>query len=94
MFDIDSGEAPALQLCHCYFSLKSIIFVNHLHKNFYKVQKKLDDVFSSINLKDICNCYNIRNVQLLKSVIAFFISNIGNTFSSASMIKCLKNERR
>ncbi len=64
--------------------------------DFNESQKKqyLDDIFNSIILKDICNRYNIRDVQLLKSVIAFFISNIGNTFSSASMIKYLKNERR
>ena len=64
--------------------------------DFTEIQKKqyLDDIFNSIILKDICNRYKIRDVALLKSLIAFFISNIANTFSSSSLIKYLKNEKR
>ncbi len=64
--------------------------------NFSETQHKqyLDDIFNSIILKDITNRYKIRDVALLKSLITFFISNIGNTFSSASLIKYLKNEYR
>ena len=64
--------------------------------DFSESQQKqyLDDIFNSIILKDICNRYKIRDVSLLKSLIAFFISNIGNTFSSSSLIKYLKNEKR
>ncbi|MBQ6568036.1 MAG: ATP-binding protein, partial [Treponema sp.] len=63
---------------------------------FTEPQKKqyLDDIFNSIILKDICDRYKIRDVSLLKSLIVFFISNIGNTFSSSSLVKYLKNERR
>ncbi len=64
--------------------------------DFNETQKKqyLDDIFNSIILKDICDRYKIRDVSLLKSLIAFFIANIGNTFSSSSLIKYLKNEKR
>lgn len=64
--------------------------------NFNESQQKqyLDDIFNSIILKDICNRYKIRDVALLKSLITFFISNIGNSFSSSSLIKFLKNEKR
>ena len=64
--------------------------------DFNDTQKKqyLDDIFNSIILKDICNRYKIRDVALLKTLITFFISNIGNTFSSSSLIKYLKNEKR
>ena len=64
--------------------------------DFNDTQKKqyLDDIFNSIILKDICNRYKIRDVALLKSLITFFIANIGNTFSSSSLIKYLKNEKR
>lgn len=63
---------------------------------FTETQKKqyLDDIFNSIILKDICNRYKIRDVAFLKSLITFFISNIANTFSSSSLIKYLKNEKR
>ena len=64
--------------------------------DFNETQKKqyLDDIFNSIILKDICNRYKIRDVALLKTLITFFIANIGNTFSSSSLIKYLKNEKR
>ena len=64
--------------------------------DFNDTQKKqyLDDIFNSIILKDICNRYKIRDVALLKTLITFFIANIGNTFSSSSLIKYLKNEKR
>jgi len=64
--------------------------------DFNEAQKKqyLDDIFNSIILKDICDRYKIRDVSLLKSLITFFIANIGNTFSSSSLIKYLKNEKR
>lgn len=64
--------------------------------NFTEPQKKqyLDDIFNSIILKDICNRYKVRDVALLKSLITFFIANVGNTFSSSSLIKYLKNEKR
>ena len=64
--------------------------------NFSDSQKKqyLDDIFNSIILKDICDRYKTRDVALLKALITFFISNIANTFSSTSLIKYLKNEKR
>lgn len=64
--------------------------------DFNESQKKqyLDDIFNSIILKDICDRYKIRDIALLKSLITFFISNIANTFSSSSLIKYLKNEKR
>lgn len=64
--------------------------------DFSESQKKqyLDDIFNSIILKDICDRYKIRDVALLKSLITFFISNIANIFSSSSLIKYLKNEKR
>lgn len=54
----------------------------------------LGDIFNSIILKDITDRYKVRDVSLLKSLILFFISNIGNSFSSSSLIKFLKNEKR
>ncbi|MCR5125293.1 MAG: ATP-binding protein [Treponema sp.] len=64
--------------------------------DFTESQKKqyLDDIFNSIILKDICDRYKIRDIALLKALITFFISNIANTFSSSSLIKYLKNEKR
>lgn len=64
--------------------------------NLSEIQQKqyLDDIFNSIILKDISNRNKIRNISLLKSLITFFVSNVGNTFSFSSLVKYLKNERR
>lgn len=64
--------------------------------NLSEIQQKqyLDDIFNSIILKDISNRNKIRDISLLKSLITFFVSNVGNTFSSSSLVKYLKNEHR
>jgi uncharacterized protein len=54
----------------------------------------LNDLNSSIILKDIAMRYHIRDIDLLKRVIRFFILNIGNTFSAENIVKYLKNEKR
>jgi predicted AAA+ superfamily ATPase len=54
----------------------------------------LTDIYDSIILKDIISRYHIRDSDLLKRIIAFFIANTGNTFSAATMMRYLKSEQR
>ncbi len=54
----------------------------------------LSDIFDSIILKDIAQRNKVRDIDQLKRLILFFIANIGNTFSAASVVQYLKNERR
>lgn len=54
----------------------------------------LNDIYDSIILKDIATRNKIRDIELLKRIIRFFIANIGNTFSAANITKYLKNESR
>lgn len=54
----------------------------------------LEDVYSSIILKDIAQRNRVRDIEQLKRLLLYFISNIGNTFSSGSIMKYLKNEQR
>ncbi len=54
----------------------------------------LSDIFDSIILKDIAQRNRIRDIDQLKRLILFFIANVGNTFSSASVVQYLKNEKR
>ncbi|NDO18687.1 ATP-binding protein [Lachnospiraceae bacterium MD329] len=54
----------------------------------------LNDIYDSIILKDIATRNKIRDIELLKRIIQFFIANIGNTFSASSITKYLKNELR
>lgn len=54
----------------------------------------LVDLFNSVQLKDIVKRNKVRDVDLLERIIAYVIANIGTTFSAASLVKFLKNERR
>lgn len=54
----------------------------------------LSDIYDSIILKDIATRNKIRDIELLKRIIQFFISHIGNTFSAANISKYLKSEMR
>ena len=54
----------------------------------------LRDLFNSVELKDIVKRNNIRDVDMLERIIAYVTSNIGTTFSSTAISKCLKSEGR
>lgn len=54
----------------------------------------LEDVYSSIILKDIAQRNRVRDIEQLRRLLLYFISNIGNTFSAGSIMKYLKNEQR
>lgn len=54
----------------------------------------LSDIYDSIILKDIASRNKVRDIELLKRIIQFFVANIGNAFSAASITKYLKNELR
>lgn len=54
----------------------------------------LRDLFNSVQLKDIVKRNKIRDVDLLERIIAYFMANVGNSFSATSLAKFLKNEQR
>lgn len=54
----------------------------------------LGDIFDSIILKDISRRNKVRDIDQLKRLILYFVANIGNTFSAASIVRYLKNEKR
>lgn len=56
--------------------------------------KYLQDVYSTIMLKDIIQRNNIRNVDLLERIIQYVLANVGHTFSSNSLAKYFKSEYR
>lgn len=54
----------------------------------------LNDLFNSVQLKDIVKHNNIRDVDMLERIISYVIANIGTTFSANSIAKFLKSESR
>ena len=53
----------------------------------------LQDLFSSVQFKDVMKRNKIRDVDLLERIIAYVIANVGNTFSATSIARFLKNEQ-
>lgn len=54
----------------------------------------LNDLFNSVQFKDIVKRNKIRDADLLERIISYAIANIGTTFSASSLAKFLKNEQR
>ena len=54
----------------------------------------LQDLFNSVQLKDVVKRNQIRDVDLLERIVAYVIANVGTTFSASSLAKFLKNENR
>ena len=54
----------------------------------------LQDLFNSVQLKDIVKRNKIRDVDLLERIMAYVMANVGNTFSASSLAKSLKSEQR
>ena len=53
----------------------------------------LRDLYSTIILNDILYRSNIKDFDLLKRLMEFMISNVGQTFSATSISNFIKNER-
>lgn len=54
----------------------------------------LNDLYTTVELKDIVKRKKIRDVDLLERIFAYMTSNIGNIFSANTVSKYLKNEKR
>ena len=58
------------------------------------MRQYLSAIFDSVILKDIIERNKVRDVDLLRRLIMFLLANTGQTFSSASLTRYLKNEKR
>lgn len=54
----------------------------------------LQDLFNSVELKDIVTRNKIRDVDMLTRIIMYITANIGTTFSATSISKFLKSQGR
>lgn len=52
----------------------------------------LEDIYSTILLKDIISRHNLRNAEILNRILTFIISNIGQPVSANGISKYLKYE--
>ncbi len=54
----------------------------------------LQDVYNSVELKDIVKRNNIRDIDMLERILAYITANVGNIFSANVIAKYLKSEGR
>ena len=88
------GDVPPQEAFRLYLQRGGMPFLYQFPMDEQNVRQYLDDIYSSIILKDIAQRNKIRDLELLKRVLQYFISNIGNPFSASTITRYLKNEKR
>lgn len=88
------GNVGSQEAFRVYFLRGGMPFLYQFPMDERSVRQYLDDIYSSIILKDIAQRNHVRDLELLKRVLLYFIMNIGNPFSASSITKYLKNEKR
>jgi len=58
------------------------------------VYKIVNDIYSSVILRDTIQRYNIRHIELLDRVVKFVFENIGNRFSAKNIADYFKSQQR
>lgn len=58
------------------------------------IYKIVNDIYSSVILRDTIQRYNIRNIELLDRVVKFVFENIGNRFSAKNVADYFKSQHR
>ena len=89
--EADISESKAFQK---YLIMGGMPYLSNLNYMEDPCRLYLTDLFNSVQLKDIVQRNNIRDVDLLQRIISYVISNVGNTFSATAIHKFFKNEHR
>ena len=58
------------------------------------IYQMVQDIYSSVLLRDTVQRYRIRNIDMLDRLVQFLLDNIGNTFSASSICKYMKSQGR
>ncbi len=58
------------------------------------VYKIVQDIYSSVILRDAVQRYNIRDVELLERIVRYAFDNVGNTFSGKNVADYFKSQQR
>ncbi len=77
-----------------YLTMGGMPYLSNLMYDEAASRQYLQDLYNSVELKDIVERNKIRDVDMLERIIAYITSNIGTTFSSTAISKYLKCEGR
>lgn len=89
--------SPDIQFQECfqkYLSFGGMPYLANIRYEDAPSKLYLNDLYNSVQLKDIVKRNKIRDIDLLERIIAYVIENIGTTFSATSLSKFLKSENR
>lgn len=76
------------QLCfQKYLLVGGMPYLANIHYENEPSKQYLNDLFNSVQLKDIVKRNKIRDIDLLERIIAYVVTNIGTTFSATSLSK-------
>lgn len=93
VMDMMPGIAPE-KLFQTYLQRGGMPFLYQFPLDDLSFRQYLEDIYSSIVLKDIAQRNRIRDLEQLRRVILYFMANVGNSFSASSITKYMKNEKR
>nr|WP_311146019.1 ATP-binding protein [Stomatobaculum longum] len=88
-----SPDASVAACFQKYLLLGGMPYLANIHFLDAPSKQYLNDLYYSVQLKDIVARNQIRDVDLLERILSYIISNVGTTFSANSISKFLKSER-
>ena len=89
-----SPDIPFQECFQKYLSFGGMPYLANIRYEDAPSKLYLNDLYNSVQLKDIVKRNKIRDIDLLERIIAYVIVNIGTTFSATSLSKFLKSEKR
>lgn len=87
-------EADVRTCFNRYLIVGGMPYLTNLRYEETACRQYLQDLFNSVELKDIVQRNKVRDIDMLERIIAYVTANIGTTFSSTAISKCLKSEGR
>ena len=87
-------ESSAPAVFQKYLLLGGMPYLSNLRFMEAPSRQYLMDIYHSVVLTDVVKRNKIRDVDMLSRIVAYVMGNIGTTFSSFSIVKFLKNEKR
>jgi Predicted ATPase (AAA+ superfamily) len=76
-----------------YLTLGGLPFLINLELSRDQSFEYLQNVYSTILLKDVVAREKIRNISFLENLVAYLADNVGNLFSASNISKYLKSQR-
>lgn len=77
-----------------YVLLGGLPYLSNVHYQPLPARQYLQDLFNSVQLKDIIRRNGIRDVDLLERICAYVMTNVGQPFSATSISRFFKSEHR